>query len=350
MEEEGPLLKVTENPLKELTMLWVMSYIYNKAKKIAESLPTVKQKTEETLATFKPTERNLPEQIEDLKSIHQALIESLENDLSGQITPNLFPFLEELKNFDEIVEQVTQAVEENNIEAITASTATDIILGEMGIDEVSTRFRTYTKELVLDLIDENGTEFLDENAEKGLFKLAETGNIIKILKLLKSTDTELRARRSELGETLVNDILEIRAKIRGQHAEPILTPEERAEETFETAFDEEVDEEINEKINKGTLSLDTIERLLSGLSAKEEIVIRMRNGIKKIRIRTKLKGSHGCSTLSAEDLTILREIEENARRFLSEQRGLDIASEEKLPKGPSPDNVTPLFPKNTDEQ
>ena len=297
MEEEGRLLKVTENPFKELTMLWVMSYIYDKAKKITESLPTVKQETEETLAAFKPTENNLPEQIEDLKSIHKALIESLENDLSGQITPNLFPFLEELKNFDEIVEEVTQALKKNNIEAVAASTATDIILGETDIDEVSTRFITYTKELVLDIIDENGTEFLDENSEKGLFKLVETGDITKILKLLKSTDTELRARQSELGETLVNDILEIRAKIRGQYAEPILSPEERAEETFETAFDEEIDE--------GKLSLDIIERLLSGLSAREEIVIRMRNGIKKLRLSTELKSSRGCSTFSAEDLMTL---------------------------------------------
>ncbi|MFH1534266.1 MAG: hypothetical protein ABID64_05035 [Nitrospirota bacterium] len=333
MEKEGHLLKVTENPQEQLTMLWAMDRIYNRAKAITERFPVLKQEMVEALAAFEPTENNLPEQIEDLRPAHQALIKALENGI-GKQTFSSFTSLEKLRDFDKIVKKAAQTLKEKNVETVAASSAVDIIIGEIGIDKIETRFRIYIKELVLDIIDENGSEVVDEDAEKGLFELVEKGDITEILKLLKLTDTELRARQYELGKTLVNDILEIREKVRGQYPEPIFTLEERAEQTFDDALDEAIDEET---IAKGELSLDTIDRLLGELDPLEEAIIRM-GGIKKIRRGARLTNSHECSTLSAEDLMTIRDIEENTREFLSQQLSTTTSEE------PLPDDVTQLFP------
>ncbi|NIA02536.1 MAG: hypothetical protein GWP15_04070, partial [Nitrospirae bacterium] len=174
MEKEEHLLKVTENPQEQLIMLWMMNFIYDKAKEVVENFKILKQETEEIekiLVAFEPGKDNLPEQVEGLRPAHQALIKALENSLGKQIPEELCSIPEELRDFDDLVERITQALKGNNVEALTASTAVDIILGETYIDDLAIRFRSYIKELVLDIIDENGAEFLDENAEAGLFDL-----------------------------------------------------------------------------------------------------------------------------------------------------------------------------------
>ncbi len=306
--------KAPEQTKEELLTIYVADEILVRARNMARSFSFLMDEPDfvEAMDGFNSSYKKPSQNIEELRGYHSKLVQTLKAKEGGNGVASIsairpsgsrsvaesFEIPEEIVDFDEIVQRVTEDVEDENLHNSLESAADSVVLGEVKLADIMTRHLFQVKRRALEAI--CGSE--SDNSSKGKPLSAELGMDTKIddleeemsesdlvnrigekrvMQLLELSDKEVKGSiqalteeaDKEVGDKIIKLIIEVRKMIREDED---VDEETRKKETSRIKYDEPKDDILD--VFPGH-SLEDIEGRLGDLTKIEEAALRMAHSI-----------------------------------------------------------------------